>query len=393
MPRTAKWLLAAAILAAGTGGAVWFTGFRPLSLAVAETATATPVEVFGLGTVEAHVVARLGFKVAGPLVMLAADHGDRVEAGALLARIDAREQQARAAKARSGVANAEAAVQVSQAMASRAELVHAQRQQTNQRRQALLARGTISVEQAEEAQLTETTARADMDVTRSELNAARARLEDAKAQHQFEEVVLAQHELRAPFAGLVIARSKELGAVAAAGEAIFTLVDPSTYWILAYLDEARSGAVALGQHATVRLRSQPGRTYSGRVARLGLEADRVNEERRVYVTCDDCPPGYVLGEQAEVVIRTAELPRALLVPETAIDGLAHGRGTVWVIEAGHLARRAVRLGHRTLDGRHEILEGEGMPPVIVERHAGLSEGRAAVVKVAATKTLAAQPRP
>jgi len=378
-----SWVAMGLAAAIGAGAFVWTMRYQPLSLAVARAEERVPVEVFGLGTVEAQVVARVGFKQAGTLVELAADHGDVVEAGRLLARIDSQEQNARAAKARSGVANAEAAVMVTEAVANRSSVVYAQRQQTNQRRQALLARGTISIEQAEEAQLAETTARADMTVAHAEVVAAKARLGDAKAQYAFEGAILAQHELRAPFSGVVIARTKELGAVAGAGEAIFTLVDPATYWVLAYLDEARAGAIALGQRAIIRLRSRPGQTYSGRVVRMGLEADRVNEERRVYVACEDCPAGgYVLGEQAEVTIRTGDLPRAVLVPEAVIDGLSHGQGTVWVIRDGRLARRSLTFGQRTLDGRHEATGIAAGEAIVIERHARAYEGRTATARAA-----------
>lgn len=382
MSNKAKWLAALLVAACGLGAWVWTMRLQPLDLAVARDEQRVPVELFGLGTVEAHVVARFGFKQPGTLVELAVDHGDAVAEGAVLARIDSREQRARARKSQSGVASAEAAVLVAQAMASRSGVVHVQRQQANQRRQALLARGTISIEQAEEAQLTEATAKADLTVAEAEVVAARARLDDARAQHAFEDAVLNQHELRAPFAGVVIARAKELGAVAGAGETIFTLVDPATYWILAYLDEARTGAVALAQPARIRLRSQPGREFTGRVVRIGLEADRVNEERRVHVKCEDCPAnGYVLGEQAEVIIRTGEMERATLVPETAIDGLTHGRGGVWVIAGGKLVRRELTFGRRTLDGRHEVLDLAAGEQIVTERHPRIHPGRAATASV------------
>ena len=51
------------------------------------------VEVFGLGTVEARVTSKIGFKVSGVLVELRADVGDRVVKGAVLARLDDREQR------------------------------------------------------------------------------------------------------------------------------------------------------------------------------------------------------------------------------------------------------------------------------------------------------------
>ncbi|QCK85620.1 HlyD family efflux transporter periplasmic adaptor subunit [Phreatobacter aquaticus] len=373
------WTIVVVAVALAAGAFVWLMRFAPIAVAGAQTIDNVPVEVFALGTVEARIVTRVGFKVSGTLVELTADHGDRVAAGALLARIDPREQQARAAKARSGIANAEAALAVAEAVSNRASVVHAQRQQANQRRQTLLARGTVSVEQAEEAQLTEATALADTLVARSEVTAARARLEDSRAQFAFEGVVLNQHELRAPFDALVISRSRELGGVAAAGETLFTLVDPATYWILAYLDEARSGLIAEGHQVLIRLRSLPGQAFSGRVARIGLESDRVNEERRIYVVCQNCPPAYVLGEQAEVVVTAATLARATLVPETAIDELVHGRGKVWAVDDGRLVRRAIVVGHRTIDGRYEVVSGHDGVTIVTSRHPRFREGRSVTV--------------
>jgi HlyD family secretion protein len=376
-PRALATLLLATGIIAVLAGAVWYQRLSPLPVPVAEAAGEQPIEVFALGTVEARVVTRLGFRLSGTIIDLAADHGDRVTAGARLARLDAREQEARTARARAGVASAEATVAVAEAAANRATVVFAQRQLTNQRRQALLARGAVSIEQAEEAQLNETTAQADTLVTASDVSAARARLGDARAQASFEEVVLSQHDLLAPFDGLVVSRSKERGSVVAPGESVFTLVDPKTYWILAYLDEGRSGSVAEGQQAAIRLRSLPGRIFRGRVARIGLESDRVNEERRIYVTCDDCPATYVLGEQSEVVVRTGTVLRGVFVPEHAIDGLIHDRGTIWAVAEGRLERRTVTLGGRTLDGRYEVIAGlDGASPVTA-RVPGMRQGRAA----------------
>ncbi|MHB2169519.1 efflux RND transporter periplasmic adaptor subunit [Alsobacter sp. R-9] len=378
MHRTVKFALAVTGILAVVGGGIWYNRSSPVRVTVADPISDQPIEVFALGTVEARVVTRLGFRLAGTIVELAADHGDLVAAGTRLARIDSREQEARTARAKAGIASAEAALAVAEAAANRASVVYAQRQQTNQRRQALLVRGAVSIEQAEEAQLNETTAQADTLVTTSDVAAARARLGDARAQAGFEAVVLSQHDLLAPFAGLVVGRTKELGSVVAPGEPVFMLVDPATYWILAYLDEGRSGSVTEGQHATIRLRSLPGRVFRGRVARIGLESDRVNEERRIFITCDDCPSTFVLGEQSEVVVRTGMIQRGLFVPEMAIDGLVHDRGDVWAVADRRLVRRSVTLGGRTLDGRYEILSGlDGALPVTGPVK-GASVGRAAI---------------
>ena len=72
---------------------------RPLSVEVASLASDVPVRVFGLGTVEARVLSKVGFEAGATLIELKADHGDRVAKGTVLARLASAEQEARLAKA------------------------------------------------------------------------------------------------------------------------------------------------------------------------------------------------------------------------------------------------------------------------------------------------------
>jgi HlyD family secretion protein len=367
-------ILAGLAVASGTGVTVY--QYRPLTVEVLPVETQVPVKVFGLGTVEARVVSKVAFKVAGTLTELHADHGDRVVANQVLARIGSSEQSAKVKRAYAQMLSAEASLQVAEAAASKAEVIATQRAQTNQRRQSLRDRQIVSAEAAEDAQLIERVAQADLLVARTEIHTARARLDDARAQHEYELAVARQHVLRAPFDAIVISRAKELGSVAAAGEALFTLVAPESIWVLAYVDEARAGNIKVGLAAEIKLRSLPGQTFSGRVARVGIESDRVNEERRVNVTCDNCPAEFFLGEQAEVYITTTVLDRALMVPEAAIERFDGANGAIWTVENGTLRRRVARFGSRSHDGRLPVIDGvpddAGIPSSIGK---GFSEGR------------------
>lgn len=358
----------------------FFTFIRPLSVKVVNSAENVPVKVFGLGTVEARILSKVGFEVGAALVELNVDQGDRVMLGDVLARIHSAEQEARTAKARAGVINAEAAVRMVEATVGKARAVLTQKQQINKRKQALLKKETVSVEIAEEAQMEADVAAAELAVAVSDVEVAKAALEYAGAQHEYEKVLLDHHILRAPYNALVVERHKELGSVLTAGEPLFTLVAPETVWALAYVDEARSGGVRLNQPAEVLLRSLPRQIFKGHVSRIDIESDRVSEERRVYVACDLCPENFHLGEQAEVFITTAVLDKALLVPETAVEGFDESLGTIWTIEDGTLQRRQVTFGHRTLDSRLELVDG--LPDgahVVSALRPGLREGRAASI--------------
>lgn len=367
------------LIAVGLAGFL-FVFMRPLPVEVVRTTDRVPVEVFGLGTVEARILSRVGFEVGAALVELTADHGDRVKQGEVLARLHSGEQEARVAKAKAGMVNAEAVVRMAAAAVGKARAVLAQKRQANLRKQALVARQTVSVEVAEEAQMEEDVAAAELAVAVSDVEVAEAALDDARAQHDLERVLLEHHVLAAPYDAVVVERHKELGAVLAPAETLFTLVVPESVWVLTHVDEARAGGIRVGQPAQVRLRSLPGQMFHGRVARVAIESDRVSEERRVYVACERCPESFHLGEQAEVFVTTAVLENALLVPETVVEGFDGTRGTVWTLEDGTLRRRAVAFGQRTLDSRLEIVGGlPDAAQVLRALRPGLREGRTATV--------------
>jgi HlyD family secretion protein len=190
--------------------------------------------------------------------------------------------------------------------------------------------------------------------------------------------MLRHRTLVAPYDALVIERHKEPGTVIKAGDPIFTLVAVDSYWGLAYIDESRAGFVQEGQLVEARLRSRPQDTLTGRVARIGLESDRVTEERRVYVKGDSPPPRVYLGEQIEFWITVARLDRALLVPEAAVHGFDGRQGRVWTVESGRLQRRLVGFRHRTEDARLEIVDGVPDGARVVARiEDDMREGRAA----------------
>lgn len=372
-----KRMILGAVLALALGGFGWFfLTERPIFVAVATEQTDVAVRLYGLGTVEARILSDVGFEVGSALTDLAADSGDTVLAGQVLARIDPSQQQAKVARAKAGAAAAEATLGKVEASVTRARAILAQRQAANARQQDLAGRSTISAQSAEEAQRDVDVAAADLAVAQSEITVAQALQADARAALQYEQVLLDQHALRAPFDAVVVNRLVEAGSVVRAGEPIFRLMDPATVWTLAYVDEERAGSLALGQPAEVRLRSLPHQVFTGTVTRIGIESDRVNEERRVWIECDQCPAQVFLGEQAEVRITVDTLARALLIPEIAITGFDGHNGRVWVAQDGRARQVDLIFGQRTQDALVEVVSG--LPPgaqAITTPAKGLAEGR------------------
>ena len=372
---------AVAVLALGAGAL--FLTERPLAVTVVSAETNVPLRIYGLGTVEARILSRVGFEVGATLETLTVDAGDSVRKGQELAVLHQGEQEARVLRARATLAANAANLAKSTAAMDRAQAVLAQRVAANDRQKALARQDVASAQRTEEAQRDEDVARADLAVAHADLAVIKAQGEDAAAALMMEETLLAHHRLKAPYDATVVARHVEPGTVVRAGDPIFTLIAPETVWIQAYIDEERAGQLALGQPGTIRLRSQPAAEFHGTVARIGLESDRVNEERRIWLTCTDCPQPMYLGEQAEVRILTGTRDRALMVPELAIDGFDGHRGTVWIVQDGRLGRADLSFGARDDRGRVEVTAGlpdgaeiVAMPPK------GADEGRLARIGTA-----------
>lgn len=367
-----------AVLALALGGAFYWNRTREIGVAVAPPQTEAEVRVFGIGTVEAQVVSKVGFQLAGKINAIAADQGEFVKAGAVLARLDDDAQRAKLMKSEAALRQSAANLLRVQSLRDRAEVAYQQKKSVNARRQTLVGRGAVSQEAAEDAQAAEEIARSDLKVVEADVSVATVLQDDAAAQRRIDAVLVDQHELRAPFDARVIARHKELGSIAAAGEAVFTLVAPESIWIRAYVDEALAGGLSIGQPAHVRLRSEPERQVAGEIVRIDQENDRVTEERRVYVRCRECSPQHqlrFLGEQAEVEIVKTAVPEGVFVPLRRIEGYDGRSGTVWTLRDGRLAKERVQLGARLLDGRVEVKAASGA--VVIDERSDLREGRAA----------------
>ena len=366
------------VLAAAVGVGFLFFTERPLTVTVVQPVHDVTLRIYGLGTVEARILSRVGFEVGAALTRLSADAGDSVTKGQELAVLHSSEQEARVARGRAAVAANEANLAKAGAAVVRARAVLAEREAANRRQQGLVQRDVASAQRAEETQRDEDVARADLAVAEADVAVIQAQGADAAAALRQEEALLAHHRLVAPFDAQVVTRHAEAGTVVKAGDPIFTLIDPATIWIQAYVDEERAGQLAIGQPGTIRLRSQPSAEFHGSIARIGIESDRVNEERRVWLTCSDCPAEMFLGEQAEVRITTGNRDSALMVPEVAITGFDGHRGMVWTVQDGRLARVGLTFGARDDRGRVEVTGGlpEGAT-IVAGPPKGAAEGRRA----------------
>ena len=379
-PRLGRWSVLGAFVAAAAlaGFGYWWTQLRPVNVSVALVQTNVPEQVFGLGSVGARVRSNVGFKVAGVLGVLDADQGDVAPAGQELARLDARDIEAQVAVMEAGIAQAQANIAKARADVTAATANLANAKAMSARRTSLADKGVVSTEEAETNRTAVDVAAANLVEAESGVAVAEAALQSAKAQVASTQATLANYTLFAPYDAWVVSRNLELGSAVNVGQAVFTLVAANSVWVEGYIDERLAGGLSVGQPAEIVLRSDPNTRLPGHVARIEIQSDSVNEERLVDVAFDKIPANIHLAEQAEVVVTAGTLPRAILVPSTAVLAQKQGRGTVWTVEDGRLGQQQVAFGLPLLDGKLPIIGGvPDNARVVTALAKGLRIGRSA----------------
>ncbi len=189
-----------------------------------------------------------------------------------------------------------------------------------------------------------------------QVEAARAQRREARAALALAENRLEDAALRSPLDGHVVSREVEPGTTVNTGTPVLKLVDPRTAWVTVHVDERETGRIAVGDAAVIRLRSHPGRTLQGRVARLRRESDRVTEQLAVDVTFSEPPGRLTLGEQAEATLSPAPRLVAVALPLPALVRTADGPAALVVVD-GRLRSRPVRIGIVDPAGWAEVLDG------------------------------------
>jgi len=368
----------AGVLALVTALATFATTLGPLapirvSVAPAKSASLSP-SVFGIGTLEARLAYSIGPTQAGRIARAHVDQGDAVKAGQVLAEMDPVDLAERLTASGAALERSRELLRAAEAQLREVESRHQVALANANRYRELAQKGFVSRELADARQNEANVTTAAADAARASRAAAQRDLARLESERGAAGKQLANVRLVAPSDGIVVARLAEPGTAVVAGQAVIRLVDPSSVWVRARIDQARAGGLAAGDPAEIVLRSAPGQTLRGRVARIDIESDAVTEERIVNLAFDERPRNFSLGELAEVTIRRPAISSALTVPSAAVQTVGERRG-VWRVDSGHARFHPVSIGLQTLDGRTQVIAGlVADDEVIVHSHAQLSEG-------------------
>ena len=299
--------------------------------------------LFGVGSVEARQLHRIGPIAPGRLERLDVEVGDTVKAGQVLGEMDPVDSDDRL-RSQEAVVKRTAAV-LADATARQAYA------DTQARRY-----GQLFAEKATSEELL-AARRQDLQLADAALAAAREDQTRALSDLQALRAQRASLRLASPADGVVTSRDVEPGTTVVAGQAVVEVVDPRSLWINTRFDQVSAGGLAAALPAQVALRSRRGQALQGQVLRTELRADAVTEELLAKVGFTAVPkPLPPIGERAEVTVDLPALPEGPVIPNAAVqrDGQQIG---VWTTNGDSPAFVPVKLGRTDLEGHVQVLDG------------------------------------
>ncbi|HEU4459032.1 MAG TPA: efflux RND transporter periplasmic adaptor subunit [Methylibium sp.] len=285
------------------------------------------------GEVRARVESRLGFRVGGKIVRRAVDLGDSVKAGALLAQLDPQDLRLSQDSARAALGSAQAQHDLAAA--------------DFKRYQELLAQGFISAAELERREAT--------------LKAARATLEQARAQVAVQGNQAAYASLVADASGVITAVEAEPGQVVAAGapvvrlahdgprDVVFSVPEDQQAWVRSF--EGKPGALK------VRLWGADD-VLPATVREVAAATDA--STRTFLVKADIGRAPVKLGLTATAQIERPAADGVIKLPLAAVFE-SGGRSAVWVLDAQTMKVAAQPVQLAGADG-NEVVIAAGLKP-------------------------------
>ena len=367
-----KYFLLAAFLLLLAVAAGYFYGFRPAAVADVETAAATRVSGEAMATVlnaSGYVTARrqatVSSKFTGKVTEVLIEEGMLVEEDQVLARLDD-------SNIRASYELAAAQLVSSQRSLKETETLLAEAHRNVERTAQLVERDLASEVEMDRVRALSGSLDAQMDRKRADIEVAARQLDIYR--QQIEDTII-----RAPFAGVIVAKNAQPGEmispVSAGGgftrTGIGTIVDMSSLEIEIDVNEAYINRVKPDQDVVATLDAYPDWKIPCHVIAIIPTADRQRATVEVRVGFDELDPrilpdmGVKVGfQEVESDDNEAKPVSGLQVPGGAIRQ-ADGQSYVLVIADNRAERRAVSVG-----------ESRGNAILIVS---GLSAGERVVV--------------
>jgi len=340
-------LLLLALLAAASAAAQ-----APAPVVVATPEIAPAVETVTLsGSFVPRRQAALSPQVAGLVAEADFEPGDAVTAGSVLVRLDARLAELRLAQADAEVTRAEAAYREAQRLADEARALRADKL------------------------FPETELRA----RESGVEVAAAAVAVAKAARDTSERQLELHNVRAPFAGVVVRRLVDAGEWLNQGTAVADIVAPDDLWLELQAPQSLWPQLARLESAGVRVDALSAERFPATLAARVPRSDPGARTFLIRFKLDDAVADLTPGMSATAELTFASSEETLLIPRDALIRYPDGTTTVFVVEEGAkpvVRQRSVEVGRMYGDTAVIVAGLDALKPVVTRGNEGLADGQA-----------------
>jgi HlyD family secretion protein len=348
--RRGAWIAAAAIALAVAGWAGYERfGAAPEveTIAVARTFPSQSLAILNAtGYVVAQRKAAVSSKATGRLEWLGVLEGSPVRKGDVIARVESRDVAATVDQASANVKVAEANLEQGQAELADAESAF-------KRSEDLLAQKYISPSAHDSAIARLRKARAAISGLRAAIAAATANERSAK-------VAFEQTLIRAPFDGVVLTKSANVGDIVTPFSAavdtkgvVVTMADMETLEVEADVSEASLSKIKVGQSCEIQLEAFPDMRFPGVVNRMVPTVDRTKATLLVKVRFTQPDPRVLPDMSAKVAFLSRPLAADERDPVNALQPSAivsrGGRSVVFVVRDGRLSEIPVQTGRKLGD--------------------------------------------
>lgn len=297
--------------------------------------------------------AAVASKVTGRLISVSVEEGSRVKKGDIIARME--NEDAAAAK-QQALANLEI---------TRAELEKAKAEQNDAR---------INFNRFSTLLKEELVPKADYDASEARYRVAQAAVEGAeagikanKALLHAAEVSLGYTFIRAPFDAVVLTKNADIGdivtpigAAAEAKAAVVTIADMSSLQVEVDVSESNLGKVKLGQPCEIQLDALSDKRFRGEVHMIVPTADRTKATVMVKVRFLDKDDRILPEMSAKVAFLERPLNAEEMLPRLAVRSESivtrDGKSVVFIINGNRIRETEVTAG-TTLGDMTEVLSG------------------------------------
>lgn len=257
----------------------------PVEVSVVKLGTVSQLLTYS-GDIHAEYEVKVFSKIPDRIERFFVDEGDHIKKGQVIARITATTIE-------QGVRQAEAALVAARAQEANLKVEY-------DRAKRLFSENAMSKQQYDAIQTQYEAAKAQTEQTQAGLISVKSQLKDA--------------ELTAPISGIIGQRFYEEGDMASPGMPVVSIVQMEKVKIVFNVTEEDLGKLAIGQEATIKVRSYIDQTFSGKVQKISPVLDPQTRMAKVEVLIDN--PEYLLkpGMYAEVSVTTGLLSDVIVVP-------------------------------------------------------------------------------